>query len=69
MINDKGLGEIRDTSNISKHNKRNIQQADSQYQMKRNSSNPVVAIKKRISRGQSQQNNLYRKTTIINVLS
>ena len=33
-LHDKGVGEIRDTRNISKHNKSNIQPADSQYQIK-----------------------------------
>ena len=31
---DKGLGEIRDIRNLPKHNKNNIQEANSQYQTK-----------------------------------
>ena len=33
-LHDKGLRKIRDTRNISKHNESNIQQADSQHQIK-----------------------------------
>lgn len=33
-LHDKGLGDIRDTRDIPKHNKGNIQRANSQYQIK-----------------------------------
>ena len=33
-LNNKGLREIRDTRNVSKHTKHNIQQANSQHQIK-----------------------------------
>ena len=33
-LHDKGLGESRDTRNIPKHNKGNIQQANRQHQTK-----------------------------------
>ena len=34
ILYDQGIGEIRDIRNVFKHNKSNIQQADSQYQIK-----------------------------------